>query len=247
MSTVLPDAALLAWWGTAWLRGHVLADHLLDALESTGSVHTARPGPEPVGDLPGTGVLDLLRTLRDAGADHLALALPVDGDPLGLGGPPGFNFAALEAGQAVLAPEAGLGAVPEVVGAGTTWVLRPASRAAVPDVGEADRGLRAAVPETAQALAQLDVARWRPEVADAIMDLHHVPDLDAPPGTPARCVALAARSLQCWAITELAAQDHGAAVTASEMARREAALQPLERAARRGLVAACSPQVWPAG
>lgn len=251
MSTLLPEAATLAWWGTAWLRGDVLTDHLLDALAAGGSVHVVAAGDDGQdgswrNDL-GSGLVDLLVVLRRAGARGLGLALPVDGDPLGLGGPPTFNLAALQEGQAVVAPDAGLGAVPHTVGEGVTWTVGPAARRSVPDVGEADRGLRGAVLETARSLAALDVARWRPEVADAIMDLRHTPDLDAPPGVPARCVDLAARALQCWEIVELAAEDHGAAVTGAEMAGRETALAPLERAARRGLVAACSPEVWPEG
>jgi hypothetical protein len=200
VSAGLPESATLAWWGTAWLRGHVVSDDLLDALAAHGRVQT--------------GALDLLAAVRRAGSTQLGLALPVDGDPLGLGGPPRFNLAALGSGEAVVSSDAGLGSVPSVVGAGTTWTVVPAARRSVPDVGEADRGLRRAVLETAQALADLDVARWRPDVADAIMDLHHLPALDPPPGTPARCADLAARALQCTAIVDLASEDPGAAVSA---------------------------------
>ena len=28
----LPASVRLAWWGTAWLRGYVVADHLIDAV-----------------------------------------------------------------------------------------------------------------------------------------------------------------------------------------------------------------------
>ena len=71
------------------------------------------------------------------------------------------------------------------------------------------------------------------------------PALEPPAGTPARCGDLAARGLQGWAITELALEDDGGAVSAHEIEARRAALQPLERASRRALVAACSPEVWP--
>lgn len=240
--TTLPEAAVLAWWGTAWLRGDVVTDHVLDALAADGQVHTV------VGDgVPEAGgsALDLLGLLRRSGATSLGLALPVDGDPLGLAGPPAFNLAALDAGQAVVARGAGLGVVPEAVGSGVTWTVSSAAPRSVPDVGEADRGLRRTVPAVADVLATLDVARWRPDLADAVMDVRHVPQLDPPPGVPARCVGLAARALQCLAIVGLAADDLGAPVSASEMARRETALVPLDRAARRALVAACSPEVWP--
>jgi hypothetical protein len=94
------------------------------------------------------------------------------------------------------------------------------------------------------ALAALDVARWRPEVADALMDLHHPPRLKPPAGTPVRCVDLAARALQARAIVDLALEDEGGAVSAAEASARRAALQPLGAAARRALVAACSSEVW---
>jgi hypothetical protein len=46
-------------------------------------------------------------------------------------------------------------------------------------------------------------------------------------------------------IVEVALEDDGGAVTAYEIASRRDALRPLERAGRRALVAACSPEVWP--
>ena len=77
------------------------------------------------------------------------------------------------------------------------------------------------------------------------MNLRHLPALVAPSGTPPRCVDLAARGLQGWTIVELALADDGGALSAYEIEARRAALQPLERASRRALVAACSPEVWP--
>jgi hypothetical protein len=58
-------------------------------------------------------------------------------------------------------------------------------------------------------------------------------------------VELAARGLQAWAIVDLALEDDGGALSAYEIERRRSALRPLERSARRALVAACSPEVWP--
>jgi hypothetical protein len=46
---------------------------------------------------------------------------------------------------------------------------------------------------------------------------------------------------------DLALEDDGGAVSAYEVAARREALLPLERAARHGLVAAGSPEVWPDG
>ena len=82
-------------------------------------------------------------------------------------------------------------------------------------------------------------------MADRLLNLRHRDSLTAPPGVPARCVELASRGLQAQEIVELALEDDGAAVSAYEMEARRAALLPLDRAGRRALVAACSPEVWP--
>ena len=227
----LPHSATLAWWLTAWLRGHEQTDHVLDALAD--DVHL----------LEGGSALDLLSLARARGASYAGLALPVDGDPLGLGGPRDFNGAALEAGQAVVA--GGVGLVPQEQGETVQWRPFDAAPRQLPDVGEADRALRETLLGTASDLADLDVARWRPEAADALMNLHHRPGIDAPLGTPPRCVDLAARGLQAWAIVDLALDDDGGALSSYEVERRRGLLQPLGRAARRAIVAACSPEVWP--
>ncbi len=227
----LPHSATLAWWLTAWLRGHEQTDHVLDALAD--DVHL----------MAGGSALDLLTRSRATGASYAGLALPVDGDPLGLGGPRDFNSAALEAGQAVVVGDLGL--VPEEQGETVQWQPHAASRRQLPDVGEADRTLRGALLGAAGDLADLEVARWRPEAADALMNLHHRPTLDAPLGTPPRCVDLAARGLQAWAIVDLALVDDGGALSSYEVERRRGLLQPLGHAARRAIVAACSPEVWP--
>lgn len=241
---LLPASARFAWWGTAWLRGHVATDVLLDAVVAGDAAHHVlgldphHEGPEPL--------VTALGALRRTGATGLGLALPVEGDLLGLGGPGPLNLAAVEAGEAVLSwsPEP-VALVPDRVGAGVLWQARAAHRRQLPDVGEADRALRLALHESAEALVRLDVARWRPEVADALMDLRQRTAPPAPPGTPARCVELAGRGLAALGIADLALADDGGAVSAHEAERRVGALRPLERAGRRALVAACSPEVWP--
>jgi hypothetical protein len=237
---VLPVSARLAWWGTAWLRGRVVTDLAVDAVLGEDATHV-------VAGLPGVrGSVSLtlaLGELRATGARGVGLALPAAGDPVGLGGPAAFNTASLEAGEAVVC--GGLGMVPHRVGAAVEWTAYAAGPRPLTDVGEADRGLRLALQRAATALADLDVARWRPEAADALLNLHHRPGLVPPAGTPGRCGDLAARSLQALAIVDLALEDDGGAVSAAEAETRRAALQPLGAAARRGLVAACSPEVWP--
>jgi hypothetical protein len=241
--SLLPASVRLAWWGTAWLRGHVVADHLIDAVLERDAIHLV------VLDATAEPLVTGLGALRAEGVDALGAAMPAEGDPVGLGGPAVFNATALEAGEAVLALDAAgfvvRGLVPERVGAAVTWRSHPANRRQLPDVGEADRALRTALLDAAAGLAALDVARWRPEVADRLMNLRHRPGLTAPPGVPGRCVELAARGLQALEIVDLALEDDGGALTAHDAQTRRAALTPLGRAGRRALVAAASPEVWP--
>jgi hypothetical protein len=55
-----------------------------------------------------------------------------------------------------------------------------------------------------------------------------------------RAVRLASLSIRCRTIVDLALGDDGASTTAAEAEARRQALTPLEHAARRGLVAACT-------
>lgn len=248
--TDLPAATRLAWWGTAWLRGQVVTDLMLDAVIGDDATHTVT-GLVGLGLAgPGNGeaaetLLAGLARVRAEGATGLGAAFPVEGDPCGLGGPAGFNTAALEAGEAVVAIGADLGLVPGRVGAVVAWRAHPAARRQLPDVGEADRTLRRTLTSTADALAALEVARWRPEVADRLMDLRHRPPVVGPDGVPARCVELLAAGLQALEIVEVALEDDGGALSAHEIEARRSALVPLARAGRHALVAACSPEVWP--
>lgn len=239
--TALPASARLAWWGTSWLQGHTSPDDLVDAVLDGDVTHVVAGLP----DIDGRSLLAGLTALRRLGATAFGAAFPASGDPAGLGGPPAFNGAALEAGEAVVALGAGWGLVPREVGPTVEWTAYPAQRRPLPDVGEADRNLRATLIETADELAGLDVAHWRPEVADQLIDLRHRAALVAPPGVPPRCTDLAARGLQALEITALARVDDGGALSATQAAQRRDALAPLERAGRRALVAACSPEVWP--
>ncbi|MEP9365018.1 hypothetical protein ABLE68_18790 [Nocardioides sp. CN2-186] len=242
MTTPLPPSARLAWWGTAWLRGQVVTDLLVDALIGDDATHAVAGLPGADGTETLVGALGRLRT---AGATSFGLALPVEGDPLGLGGPAAFNADALDVGEAVVVAGTGLGLVPERTGAAVIWTAHPAERRQLPDVGDADRDLRATLVGAADALARLEVAKWRPEVADRLMNLRHLEPVVAPDGVPPRCVELAARGILATGIVDLALEDDGGAITAYDIAERRAALVPLERAGRRALVAACSPEVWP--
>jgi hypothetical protein len=189
-----------------------------------------------------------LNLLRTAGARQAYLALPVPGDPIGLAGPPAFNEAALDAGEAVIVPGADVGLVPAYVGPAVQWTALPAATPPEPDLGEADRGLRAALIAAAEALAALEVARWNPDVADALMDIRKIGTGrgdDLAPGYDARAVRTAATARRCLAIAEAALADDGGAISLADADARRRAVLGLATAARRALVAACGPPLVP--
>ena len=96
---------------------------------------------------------------------------------------------------------------------------------------------RVALVEATQALVELDVARWRPEIADVLTDLRRS-GVRLPKGVPPRLLETVERASLCLEIVALAREDDGAAVSSYEIAARRAALDPLDRAARHALVAA---------
>lgn len=242
MTSSLPAAARLAWWATSWLRGQVVTDLLIDAVIGDDATHAVAglPGSEGTETLLGG-----LAALRGLGASQVGAAFPSEGDPVGVGGPRAFAADAIEVGEAVVVAGTGLGLVPWRTGRAITWTAQPADRRQLADVGEADRALRATLLEAAGTLARLDVAAWSPDVADRLIDLDRGEPLDAPPGTPARCVDLAARAVFAIDVAALALESDGGALTAYDVQRRRDAVLPLDRAGRRALTAACSPEVWP--
>ncbi len=226
-------------WFTAWAASEVSLDEARDAIVGADAAHDVVGIPGEAEPVP---LILALGRLRAAGAVAAGLALPVPGDPLGLAGPPSFNADALEIEEAVVFEGLDAGLVPHVAGAGVVWGYHPAvSQRQVPDLPEADTSLRQSLVRAADSLADLDVARWRPEVADELIALRRTSDVRLPPHWDARAVRLASLSLRCRAIVDLALEDEGGAVSATEADRRRAALAPLDHAARRGLVAACTP------
>jgi len=234
--TSLPDSARFALWFTAWCAGETSLDETRDAIVGGDAAHDVAGLPS------GTSPLILaLGELRAAGATDAGVSLPVSGDPLGLAGPAGFNALAIEQAEAVVLGGAELGVVPLRAGAGVVWQCLPATSARqVPDPSEADTMLRQALVRAADELAALDVARWRPEIADELMALRRPHDLVLPAGTSERASRMLGLATRCRAIVDLALEDDGWAISAHEVARRRDALLPLDHAARRALVAACS-------
>jgi hypothetical protein len=227
----LPRAARLTIWFNAWLLGATSTDSARDGVVGSDVAHhlTGLPDdPEPV------PLVLALGRLRNLGATDGRLALPAPGDPLGLAGPTAFNEHILEAGEGCVLSGCGLGLVPFVVGAGVFWRAQDAACApSPPDLPEADRDLRATFVRTADQLAELNLAEWRPDMADALLDLRSTGAVtEWAPGYQPRARAVATAALRALAIISLAAGD----------GRFErAVLAPLDRAARRALVAACAP------
>jgi hypothetical protein len=238
----LPLSARFALWFSAWTAGRTSLDDCRDAIVGDDAVHDVvltvddEPQAQPL--------IVALGLLRGRGASGAGIALPVPGDLLGLAGPGPFNAEVVEAGEGVVLEGADLGLVPQRVGAGVTWTCYPAvSRRQLPDPSEADTALRQTLLRTADQLAQLDVARWRPEVADELIALRGTmssADVLFPDAMAPRAVRLAALAVRCRTIVELALVDEGGSITAAEADARRHALTPLDQAARRGLVAACA-------
>lgn len=240
-----PRSGVLAGWGNAWLAGLVGLDDIITR------VHQALPGdaPHTVGDDP---LVLGLGALRSAGAERMRLALPVPGDVSGLPGPPELNRDALAAGEAliVIGPSPPLVLVPSVIVHGPAaegalesvhWRVVRAARVPPPPAGlrAADHELSMTIRKTTTALLDLDIASARPEVLAMLRDRGEPdPGPGLGPGYPPLAHALLARAERLANLLELAARDDGAAVTASEIGRRTAALRGLSGAVRRAYEAA---------
>ncbi len=239
MQRKLSPAARFACWFAAYAGGRTSLDEALDAIVDDDAAHHL-VGLEGDGAAEATPLALGLGRLRALGVDYVMLALPAAGDPAGLAGPADFNSEAVDVGEAVILDGAGVGLVPVQVGAGVFWQVRPAAAPPPPDLGEADRGLRAVLREVADTLAALDVAQWQPDVADALLNLRRSGGPHLPPGMGQKAVAVATTAVRCRAIVDLAWQTDGATVTGRETDARLDSLRPLDRAARRALAAACS-------
>ncbi|MBD3545052.1 hypothetical protein [Streptomyces sp. JV180] len=249
---VEPRSGLLAAWGNALLAGLVSPDGAALAIVGEDAVHRVEGLPGEPGPV---GLTLALGRLRGLGVTGFRLALPVPGHPLGLSGPPDFNARALEAEEAVVAYGAPYGLVPEVSEAGpegdlhveVVWRVLPvreAPPADVPSLGEAERELAEALRDATAVLARLDVAGSGP-VAEAAVDAYRarVERGDGrevlAPGYPPRAVRVLEMAQRVGLLVSVAYENgHGGAVSASEIAARGEALRPVERVARRAVVAA---------
>ncbi|MCI0384644.1 hypothetical protein [Streptomyces sp. CNQ085] len=245
-----PRSGRLAAWGNALFAGVVSPDEAASRIVGDDTVHRVAGLPDEPGEVSLTLALGRLRASGVAG---LRLALPAPGHPLGLSGPPGFNARALEAGEAVVGTGAALGLVPLVHEAGpegdvrteVVWhclPVREAPPADVPSLGEAERELAEALREATEVLARLDVAGSGPVAAAALEAYRARAETGRTllaPGYPPRAVRVLELAQRVGALVEIAGgPEHGGAVSAGAMAARSEALRPVERTARRAVVAA---------
>lgn len=256
-----PRSALLTAWGNAWLAGETGLPELVEHVTAYDDLHSVVG--LAVDDLP---LERAVARLRAAGVTRLRVVLPAPGDAVGLPGPGPFTAAALDASEGVLAlrPDGtGTGLVPRVVSHGSafdgtvttvTWTAYDVV-AAGPDPGpflhDAEHDLRRGVLECVGTLRDLDVARWRPEVAEALHDLRSaaragIDEDELPGGYPPRARELLVRARQLAGVLSLAGGDLGGAVDTREAAAREAALRELGRVVRRAHVAAYNAYGLPA-
>ncbi|MFF3496875.1 hypothetical protein ACFYWS_36685 [Streptomyces sp. NPDC002795] len=245
-----PRSGRLAAWGNALLGGFVAPDDA--ALAIVGEDTSHRVAGLPGEDAP-VGLTLALGRLRALGVGGLRVALPAPGHPLGLSGPPEFNARALEAEEAVVCHGAALGLVPEVYEVGpegdvhvqVMWhclPVREAPPADVPSLGEAERELAEALRDATEVLTRLDVAGSGP-VSEAAVDAYRARAERGrealAPGYPGRAVRVLELAQRVGLLVSVAYESgHGGAVSASEMGARALALRPVERTARRALVAA---------
>lgn len=259
----LPASFVLVAWANSWLTGTVGLDDVLDALRAqaafadVGVAHhlyaadvTALAALDTADAAPLTTSLGMLRR---SGAQAFALALPAPGDPLGLGGPRRFTEAAIDAGEAVIAEGASLGAVPTAVGAGVQWAVSEAIPGVGESLGEADERLARVILDAHRHLADRGEESWRPDTAEAasraggaagsVRRAAAVSASALPPNAPTRADRVLARAVTCLQIGQFTRDEaaHGRELAPAPLVR------DLSAAARRGLVAVAQACRTPAG
>ncbi|WP_199421826.1 hypothetical protein [Actinotalea solisilvae] len=251
----LPRSVLLSLWVQGVGSGSDPVRRAARAVQGDDEPHLVADAddgaPAPVED--GASLEDLLAAWASGPRTSAAL-LPVPGDVTGL--PPLVAAAAVDAGECVLAHAAGRAwaAVPEVTAFGSvhdtghlvTWRVhevpdwRPRLPGVVGTLSEAEMSLREALRDATEALAQLDVARWRDDAADAIAALRSDADPGwlLPSGLTPRALRVLVTAVRLRAVVELATADDGGAVNLWQADQRSAALRHVDHAARHAVAAA---------
>jgi hypothetical protein len=234
-------AGRFAVWATAWLSGRASYDDALDAMHGD-SAHrvTGLPGTDAAVPLGWA-----LTALRGLGERRFHLVLPVPGDVRGLPAVAGLVPLALEAGQAAVGEHLAL--VPEAIGPEATGWTAVSLAGAPPTPPPVEGTLRAlsgaldlAVTGAARTLADLDLARWHPEVPALLAGLARTAKA---PGLPddhdPLALSVLGRAERLAAVLVLSMADApGGAVTHTQASARDSALRPLADAVRDAVVAA---------
>jgi hypothetical protein len=252
MDTLLRSGRLVAW-GNAVLAGTVSPDTAADKVTAGDERHRLCGAVGNATTLP-----MFLASMRSAGVRGLVLVLPVPGDPAGLPGPVAFNARAIDVGEAVLTvADSPDGLLPRVAppdpdgppGTLVHWEVEPVNPRVgldLPSLGEAERELFTTLREVTAAVADLDLARWRPQLAAALDGIRDgVGAAALAPGYPGRAHRVLALAQRVGAIADLVRTDPGGAAATGSSAARDALLRPLATAARRATVAAFNSVVEP--
>lgn len=235
----IPQAIVLATWLRAWLNGSASSDDVLGALEIFGP-HRFSNGTDEEGLFTGLNSIGVAPG-RDL---QLRAVLPVPGDPSGLSGPPAFNQAATESGQALLIFGSGHGLIPRT-GPTTTWLASPIdeSNQRTPDISpeQASSEVRAALLEATNSLAGFTQSVSREEIAGELTALNRALDRTRLPRSldsgRQHTIRLAA---QVHGICQIAAHFTSQQPTSGATAGQAVLLAQLSRTARRALAASAS-------
>lgn len=242
-------SAALAAWATAYARGTVRAEQVLDAVERDDEPHRVH-GLDAGGDL-----LAVLADLRARGADGLRLVLPVPGDPRGIPGPGALTAPALDAGEAAVVQGGGpsYGLVPMGTGHGSdaegfttqvTWQVVPCP-SPVPEprgtLRQVECDLVDALRAAARDLVNLDVASLSPRAAERLAAMRsgaRRPLVALPSSHPPAGCRLLDQAERLAVVLEIASADDGAAVDLGTARARRETLRTLAAVVRRARVVA---------
>ena len=248
----LPRSVLLALWLQRVGAGAEPLHRAVRAVQGDDEPHTVTDGDEAL--VPGAENLPDLLAAWASGPREAAAVLPAPGDVAGV--PATVSAAAVAAGECVLVqtPLGSFAAVPGVEAFGSvfepghlvTWAVcrvpdwRTGMLGTIGTLPESERDLRGALVSATEALASLDVARWRPDAAATIASLRSDADLggQVPPGLDGRRLRVLVTAARLRAIVALAADDDGGAVNLWQADQRSSALREVDRAARRAMSAA---------
>ncbi|MGV8968240.1 MAG: hypothetical protein ACOH2F_18405 [Cellulomonas sp.] len=249
--STLPRSVLLALWVQHVGVGSAPLQQAVRAVQGDDEPHTVTDCDDL--SISGDTLSDLLAAWA-SGPHEVAALLPTPGDVAGV--PAVISAAAIDAEECVLVrTSAGtFAAIPAIEEFGSdwepghlvTWTVhrvpdwRTTLLGTVGSLADAERELRGALTSATQALASLDVARWRPDAADAIAALRADADLgwQVPPTLDGRRLRVLVTAARLRAIVELATADDGGAVNLWQADQRSTALREVDRAARRAMSAA---------